>query len=109
MPTVQSVIDSARQPLNDADKSRYPDAELLDYLNDGVSEARALRPDLSFGTYGKALTLLGLTDNFPLPDQHAVAIKYYIISRAESKDDENVNANRETKSFQLFERGITQL
>lgn len=109
MALVQDVIDSARVPLNDANKIRYPDDELLDYLNDGVVEVYTLRPDLQFGSFGQALTLLAPTDNFPLPPQHAIAIKYYIVSRAETKDDENVNANRETKAFQLFQRGITQL
>ena len=107
MTTCQSVIDRARVPLNDADKSRYPDATLLSYLCDGIAEAYTLRPDLRFGNYLTApVTLFALTDTFPLSAQHEVALQHYIVYRAENTDDENVNANRNVQSFQMFERGI---
>jgi hypothetical protein len=107
MTTCQNVIDRARVPLNDADKTRYPDADLLSYLCDGVAEAYALRPDLRFGNFKtSAVTLFVTTDTFPLAAQHEVALQHYIVYRAETRDDENVNANREQKSFQMFERGI---
>jgi hypothetical protein len=107
MTTCQNVVDRARVPLNDTDKTRYPDADLLSYLCDGVAEAYALRPDLRFGSFKTAaVTLFAITDTFPLAAQHEVALQHYIVYRAETRDDENVNANREQKSFQMFERGI---
>ena len=42
--TYQQVMDGARGPLNDADKVRYPDAELLGHLNDGILALAQLRP-----------------------------------------------------------------
>lgn len=109
MTTCQQILDRARVPLNDADKTRYPDAELLSYLCDGIAEAYALRPDLRFGNYLSApVTLFQFTDTFPLASQHEVALQHYIVFRGESKDDENVNENREQKSYQLFCSGITK-
>ena len=107
MSTCQSVIDRARVPLNDADKSRYTDTELLSYLCDGIAEAYALRPDLRFGNFkAAAVTLFALTDTFPLSVQHEVALQHYLVYRAENKDDENVNEDREQKSYQRFQSGI---
>ncbi|WP_458763666.1 hypothetical protein [Cupriavidus basilensis] len=103
MTTVQQVIDRGRVPLNDADKVRYPDATLLGYVNDGVAEVYALRPDLRFGKFGVALPDLLPGDTFPLSPQHAVAMQHYLVYRAEMKDDEHVNANREIKAYKLFQ------
>lgn len=44
--TAQSCIDLARLPLNDAAKVRYPDPELLTYLNSGLGTFALVRPDL---------------------------------------------------------------
>jgi hypothetical protein len=106
MATVQQVIDRGRVPLNDADKVRYPDATLLDYLNDGMAEVYTLRPDLRFGSYSTPVAALGLTDTFPLSAAHEVAIKHYLVYRAEMTDDENVNTNRADKTYQLFKNAV---
>jgi hypothetical protein len=107
MSTCQSVIDRARVPLNDNDKTRYADSELLSYLCDGIAEAYALRPDLRFGNYTTAaVTLFQFTDNFPLSVQHEVALQHYLVYRSENKDDENVNEDREQKSYGRFQSGI---
>ncbi|AOY90561.1 hypothetical protein BKK79_00990 [Cupriavidus sp. USMAA2-4] len=103
MPTVQQVMDRGRKPLNDADKVRYPDSDLLDYVNDGVAEIYELRPDLRVGKFGQPIAVLAATDTFPLSAAHAVAIQHYIAFRAETRDDENVNENREVKSYKLFQ------
>lgn len=107
MATVQQVIDRGRVPLNDADKVRYTDAILLDYLNDGMAEIYTLRPDLRFGSYGTPVAALLLTDTFPLSAAHEVAIKHYLVFRSEMTDDENVNTNRATQTYKLFERAVT--
>jgi hypothetical protein len=108
MATVQQVIDRGRVPLNDADKVRYPDATLLDYLNDGLAEVYTLRPDLRFGSYGTPVAPLLLSSTFPLSAAHEVAIKHYMVYRAEMTDDENVNTNRATQAYQLFEKAVTK-
>lgn len=53
MKTPQDIITRARNVYNDADSAGYrkSDLELLDYVNDGISEVSALRPEL-FETVG---------------------------------------------------------
>ena len=34
--TYQTVLDVARLPLNDSDKARYRDADLMTYANHGI-------------------------------------------------------------------------
>jgi hypothetical protein len=46
MATFQAVLDRLRPTLNDTDKVRYPDPELLAYALDGLRETCVLRPDL---------------------------------------------------------------
>lgn len=106
MATVQQVIDRGRVPLNDADKVRYTDPMLLDYLNDGMAEIYTLRPDLRFGSYGTPVAPLAIGDTFPLSAAHEVAIKHYMVFRSEMTDDEHVNANRATQAYQLFEKAV---
>ncbi|NSX14951.1 hypothetical protein HTY52_12785 [Cupriavidus taiwanensis] len=106
MATVQQVIDRGRVPLNDADKVRHADADMLDWLNDGLAEIYMLRPDLRFGSYGTPVARLALADTFPLSAAHEVAIKHYLVYRAEMKDDEAVNTNRATQAYKLFEKAV---
>ncbi|CAG2132516.1 DUF6682 family protein [Cupriavidus numazuensis] len=106
MATVQEVIDRGREPLNDADKVRYPDSTLLNYLNDGLAEIYTIRPDLRFGSYGTPVARVALTDTFPLSFAHEVAIKHYMVYRSELTDDENVNTNRADKTYQLFTKAV---
>ncbi|CAN7308433.1 hypothetical protein LJR296_001465 [Cupriavidus necator] len=106
MATVQQVIDRGRVPLNDADKVRHTDSDMLDWLNDGVAEIYTIRPDLRFGSYGTPAARLALTDAFPLSAAHEVAIKHYMVYRAEMKDDEAVNTNRVDKAYKLFEKAV---
>jgi hypothetical protein len=44
--TFQDLIDRARLTLNDADKTRYADAEMFGYALDGLREVAAHRPEL---------------------------------------------------------------
>lgn len=106
MATVQQVIDRGRVPLNDSDKVRYTDPALLDFLNDGMAEIYALRPDLLFGKYGTTPAPLALTDTFPLSGKHEVSIKHYLVYRAEMTDDEHVNSNRAAQVYKLFRESV---
>lgn len=106
MATVQQVIDRGRAPLNDSDKVRYPDLDLLDYLNDGLAEIYQDRPDLLFGKYGTTPAPLTLTDPFPLSAAHEVSIKHYMVYRAEMKDDEHVNSTRAAQTYKLFKDSV---
>lgn len=100
--TLQQVCDHARLPLNDADKARYADTELLGYANDAVQILRNKRPDLFYGTFTTALTDKALGDNLPLDDTLFSAVCDYVTARAESKNDESVVEQRAAAYFGLF-------
>jgi hypothetical protein len=101
--TYQSVIDLARIPLNDADKARYSDADLLSYANHGLLTLLKRRPDLFVGSYSSLPDgEKALTDSFPLPVQYVQTIADYVTGRAEMSDDEHVNSGRAAAFAQLF-------
>jgi hypothetical protein len=106
--TMQQIVDIAREPLNDAKKTRYSDARLLRIANAAVMRAQELRPDLLFGSgsYVPAASL-ALGDAFPLPDQYAQTLADYIGGRAELKDDDAANSGRAGALMQLFMQALT--
>jgi len=103
--TMQQLVDRARIPLNDADKDRYTDADLLGYAVDGLLIAVYKRPDLLIGnwTASSTYTALVLGDSFPLPDRYMPVLADYVTARAELVDDEHVDSQRATTLMSLFE------
>lgn len=100
--TMQQVVDRARIPLNDADKVRYSDADLLGYANDAVKVLRRDRPDLFFGQFEALPGDKVLGDNLPVDDEYFPAVCDYVTARAETKDDEAALQTRATLFFNLF-------
>lgn len=100
--TMQQVCDRGRIPLNDVDKVRYPDTELLSYANDAVLILRNKRPDLFYSTFTTAIAEKALGDNLPLDDTIYPAVCDYVTARAESKNDESVVEQRAAAFFGLF-------
>lgn len=104
--TLQDVIDSARETLNDDDQDRYSDPKLLAHANEGLDELFLHRPDLFIGqldTYAGDGSLAA-ADDFPIDSKYRRAIADYAIARAEMKDDEHVLSQRATLMVQLFAR-----
>lgn len=100
--TMQQVANKARIPLNDADKARYPDADLLGYANDAILLLRSNRPDLFFGSF---LTLPGakaLGDNMPVDDTLFPALCDYVTARAVTVDNDSALEKRAVMFFALF-------
>lgn len=108
MPTAQTLINEARKTLHDDEKVRFPDADLLVGLNDGLKLIRAVRPDLFYGSLSTALTALALVDPFPLAPEYEPAAKKYIIHYAEMRDDEYVAKGRADAFLKQFIGEITQ-
>ena len=104
--TMQQVVDAARIPLNDKDKVRFEDSELLGYANDGILRIRQRRPDLFLGRWFSLPGSLALTDIFPLHDELKPALADYVTARAEFKDDEFSENGRAAASLALFERAV---
>jgi uncharacterized protein DUF6682 len=101
--TYQSVVDLARIPLNDADKTRYPDADLLSYANQGMLTIIKRRPDLFIGMFASLPDgEKALTDSFPLDAGYVQTIADYTTARAEMADDEHVDSGRAALYVQLF-------
>jgi hypothetical protein len=100
--TMQYAIDRARIPLNDADKDRYSDADLLMYANEALQILRLQRADLFLGSLGTPLVSRVLADPVPLADSYVVAISDYVTARAETRDSEEELMSRATVFFSLF-------
>ena len=107
-PTFQSVIDLARETLNDPGKVHWTDVECLKYANDGTDELMSLRPDLFVGKFTQAYFTDGaqfaLGDALPFDGRYKRALADYIIFRASSKDDEAASNSRAAAALQLFGR-----
>lgn len=80
---MQDVLDLARLDLNDDDKTRHTDGDLLNYANDSIQQMVMSRPDLFIGLfYQLPSSELLTTDTFPLPDTKKRAVADYIVGRA---------------------------
>lgn len=91
MYTGQRVIDRAREILQDVAGVRYPTAQLVAFLNEGIVAARRVRPDLFIGTYTDPIpqvTEATLGDVLPTPPTIFVGLAQYVAGRAELRDDE---------------------
>lgn len=100
--TMQQVVDRARVPLNDDDKARYTDADLLAEANASINLLKLKRPDLFFGQF---LALPGdkeLTDSFPLDDTMFAPVAAYVTGMAETKNDDSVLEQRAELFLNIF-------
>lgn len=106
MATMQQIIDAARRPLNDADKTTWSDAELLAYALDGMRRLRGERPDLFFGLAGGLIDTLAGGSTFPLDEFVQPALTDYITARAQFKDDEYAVQGAAAPFFALFKEAL---
>lgn len=109
---IQAVLDEARLDLNDLKTSgsdatcRYPDSGLLTFCNDFVQAAIGIRPDLLTGLWSALPLNLLVTDPFPFPAKYIGAAAHYIVFRAFSRDDENVDYAVAKTHHDLFMEGM---
>ncbi len=101
--TYQTIIDLARKPLNDTDKVRYSDAELLLFANQGILALSKRRPDLFIGQFANLPTGESeLTDYFQIDPAYAQQLADWIVGRAEMADDEHANSGKAMAMVNLF-------
>ena len=100
--SMQSVLDLARLDLNDSEKTRNPDANMLSFANDGIAKALTIRPDLKWGSYATAYTDLSTASDFPLPLEYRPAIANYIVLRCETADDPFAIEQRAMQALKLY-------
>lgn len=104
--TMQDIIDMARLDINDADKVRYEDVDLLKYANDAVAKTLVMRPDLNWGNYNTQYQSLALTADFPLNPEYRRPIEAYVVAMAETGDDEFVVEQRAMQGLKEFMGGL---
>ncbi len=101
--TYQSVVDLARAPLNDSDKTRYSDDDLLMFANHGMLALTKRRPDLFIGQFSSLPTgEETLTDPFPIGAEYVQLLADWVTARAEMTDDEHANSGRAAAFVNLF-------
>lgn len=106
MATFQQIIDSARVDLQDADKLRYTDAQLMEYANDGLQEAYRYRPDFRLGQFTATVPTYVAANNVPMPDRYQMLLKHYVVARSEIRDDEY---SVDGRAAALMNRFMTEL
>lgn len=95
--TVADYLTQARSLLQDAVAPyRFPDADLIEYLNMGLLEVRKLRPDLMLATPTNipsysAASPATVVDMDP---QYRVALLYFTVGQAQLRDQEEVSDAR---------------
>jgi hypothetical protein len=99
---IQDVLDLARLDLNDVEKTRNPDANMLRFANDGLAKLYTIRPDLRWGNYTTPFVPLELTDPFPLSQEYEPALCNYIVFRCETADDAFAIEQRAFQGMKLF-------
>ena len=102
MATMQNIMDLARLDINDANKTRNTDVNMLKFANDGVAKALVMRPDLNWGSYNTTFADLTTASTFPLPLEYRPAIANYIVTRCESADDPFAVEQRAIQGLKLF-------
>jgi hypothetical protein len=92
--TIGDVVAGARTLLQDKTPLpavRYSDAEMLEAFNDAMAEARGKRPDLFLAlglrTPLPTYTVADLDEEFPLDPIVRPAFVYYLVGRAELRED----------------------
>lgn len=108
MATFQNIIDDAKVDLQDTAGTRYTQAQLLGYANDGVREMFRIRPDFRLGSYGVTVPTYVATDALPIPDNYRMLLTHYLVFRAETRDDEYSVSGRAAAFLARFEKELKQ-
>ena len=105
--TVQALLDEARVLLLDATVPyRYTDAELIRALNIAILEARRLRPDLFLTSFASLPSYSTGADAFAIEPMYRPTFVYYIVGRAQLRDDE---ATQDARASVLMNKFVAQL
>jgi len=87
--SVADVIKRVRSVLKDkVEPLRYPDADIIDTINDALVEIRRVRPDLYLKKDFKVPTVAIDSDALPVEDFVFNSITYFVIGYLMLRDDE---------------------
>jgi len=104
--TAQDLINRARLMTKDASKVRYPDATVLDHLNDLLRLARRQRPDLWIGQYTTPLAALTLTGTFPLSPQYEDIFVLALVAYCDLREEEYSQDGRTSSLMSHFQKEL---
>lgn len=108
--TVADYVTQARTLLLDEiEPYRYPTADLVDALNNGILEARRLRPDLFLAYFNTSLpsySASSLSTSVFVDPQYRMSFVYYIVGQAQLRDDE---PNQDTRASAFMSKFIAQM
>lgn len=108
--TVQDYITESRRLLQDTIVPyRYPDADLLEALNIGLMEAFRLRADLFLPEFD--VPVLTAIDTTPVSfdKMYRSALVYYVVGRAQLRDDEQTQDARAASLLTKFVAQMLQI
>jgi len=100
--SMQTLVDDARFPLNDAAKVSWSDANLLSYANGAINLLKLKRPDIFFGRWRNMPKNLQLTDDFPIDETYYEPVADYMRAKAHFADDEKAVQGAAGEFFKLF-------
>jgi hypothetical protein len=112
--TVQNYVDRARVLLQDQGTTeRYPDADIVDALNSGISEAARVRPDL-FLTYLRTRTIPSysvgsLATAVDIDPIWRSTFLNYIVGYIQIRDDEDTQDARAAAFLNTFVAQLTMM
>jgi hypothetical protein len=106
MATFQNLLDQARLTLQDADKTRYPDSDLMTYANEAMRIFRKVRADLFFLTLNTPLSDFATTDTFPFAAEFEYPVKRYVIAASQFRDDEYAVNGKAEAFYKKFESDL---
>lgn len=90
--TISQLAAAVREVIQDRyTPFRYSNSELAISVNEGMAEARRLRPDLFLGALSAGLpyyTANDFAEALPLPDEYFSAMVSYVAGRTNLRDDE---------------------
>ena len=95
MTTFSDIIGQARVLLQDVNKVRYSDAELLVSANDAMKMIRRIRPDVYFGAYKTVIADYLITDTFPVGLEFVQAVRDFIVSYANMRESEDAGTSQD--------------
>lgn len=106
--TVAQYLTEARRLLQDERTPyRYPDKDLVDALNIGLMEAKRLRADLFLPVftipYADTSGTINTAYKVPMDPMYRSALVYYMVGRAQLRDDEPTVDQRAGAFLQKFQ------
>lgn len=109
--TFAQVVQTTRELLQDRYAPfRFSNGDLMLSINEGLSEARRMRPDLfidSLTTEIPFYTAANFLQNIPLPDEYFAAFVSYVAGRTNLRDDEFSADGRAAVLILTFAEALT--